>query len=131
MARRHGADSHTLRALAENDIEEEQCYRRALSVSPDAAVGYQGLGTLIARRLLTGKEDLRRLNEAKDLLERAVALDPTQFTSRYSLALLYMLLNRLEEAERELRAALVIEGRHAGAEKLLADLVSRKPSAQR
>lgn len=69
-------------------------YRRVIDLMPGSPAGYLGLGEV---RLLQ-----RDFAAARDLLERAVALDPRYRGSRYALGLAYRGLGLLEEAERQL-----------------------------
>lgn len=69
-------------------------YRRVIELLPASPAGYLGLGEV---RLLQ-----RDYAAARDLLERAVALDPRYRGSRYALGLAYRGLGLLEEAQREL-----------------------------
>ena len=69
-------------------------YRRVIDLLPGSPAGYLGLGEV---RLLQ-----RDFAAARDLLERAVALDPRYRGSRYALGLAYRGLGLLEDAQREL-----------------------------
>lgn len=112
--------------IAGDDREEEACYRRALELAPHLAVAYQGLGSMITGRVLSGRGEPRDLLEARSLLEHAVRLEPDLFSTRFSLGLLHLLQGRLDDAEPQLRAAVRIEPRHEEARRLLEDLLARK-----
>jgi len=69
-------------------------YRRVIDLMPRSPEGYHGLGEV---RLLE-----RDYAAARELLQRAVALDPRYRGSRYALGLAYRGLGLFQEAEREL-----------------------------
>ena len=69
-------------------------YRRVIELLPGSPEGFHGLGEV---RLLQ-----RDYAAARELLERAVALDPRYRGSRYALGLAYRGLGLLEKAQREL-----------------------------
>ena len=69
-------------------------YGRVIDLMPGSPEGYHGLGEV---RLLQ-----RDYAAARELLERAVALDPRYRGSRYALGLAYRGLGLAEEAQREL-----------------------------
>ncbi len=71
-------------------------YRRVIDLAPDMPEGYHGLGEV---RLLQ-----RNYAAARELLERAVALDPAYRAPRYALGLAYRGLGMLDEAQREMAA---------------------------
>ena len=69
-------------------------YRRVIDLMPGSPEGYLGLGEV---KLLE-----RDYAAARELLERAVALDPRYRAPRYALGLAYRGLGMLEEAQREM-----------------------------
>jgi tetratricopeptide (TPR) repeat protein len=74
--------------------EAAAAYQRVTDLLPGSPEGYHGLGEV---RLLQ-----RDYAAARELLERAVALDPRYRGSRYALGLAYRGLGLLEKAQREL-----------------------------
>jgi tetratricopeptide (TPR) repeat protein len=76
----------------------EQDYRARLGEDPNFAFAAYGLARCLIQR------DQR--DEAAAILEKAVALEPEKATYRATLGTLLLLMGRLDEARRELRAAL-------------------------
>jgi len=73
-------------------------YRRVIDLMPGSPEGYHGLGEV---RLLE-----RDYTGTRELLERAVALDPGYRAARYTLGLAYRGLGLIEEAQREMARGL-------------------------
>ncbi len=69
-------------------------YRHVIDLKPGLPEGYHGLGEV---KILE-----RDYAAARELLERAVALDPRYRASRYALGLAYRGLGLFEEAQREM-----------------------------
>jgi tetratricopeptide (TPR) repeat protein len=79
-------------------------FRQVIELKPGMPEGYHGLGEV---RLLE-----RDYAAARDLLERAVALDPRYRAPRYALGLAYRGLGMLEEAQREMALGIDAEPRY-------------------
>ncbi|MCH7813894.1 MAG: tetratricopeptide repeat protein [Planctomycetes bacterium] len=69
-------------------------FRRVTALAPESALGYVGLGDVLLRR--------REYDQARKLLEKAVAMDPTYKAAHYSLGLAYRGLGQDEAAQKEL-----------------------------
>ncbi len=69
-------------------------FRRVTALAPESALGYVGLGDVLLRR--------REYEQARKLLVRAVAMDPTYKAARYSLGLAYRGLGQDEAAKKAL-----------------------------
>jgi protein O-GlcNAc transferase len=79
-------------------------YRQVIELMPGRAEGYHGLGEV---RLLE-----RDYVAARDLLERAVAINPRHRASRYALGLAYRGLGMLVQAQREMALGIDAEPRY-------------------
>lgn len=89
-------------------------YRSTVDVAPTRAAARERLGLMLA---ITG--DLRA---AAAELERGVALDPSDASIHFNLAIAYVQLNRAAAARAHAEAALRIEPTYEKARRLLADL---------
>lgn len=98
--------------------EAEATLRLLLERDPDNAVALNNLGYYLAER---GE----RLQEALELIRRAVTIDPTNGAYLDSLGWVYFQLGQLEEAERYLQQALVHQPRDATIHEHLGDLYLR------
>jgi tetratricopeptide (TPR) repeat protein len=79
-------------------------YRQVIELMPASPEGYHGLGEVMLLE--------RDYAAARELLERAVALDPRYRASRYALGLAYRGLGLLEEAQREMAQGLDAQTRY-------------------
>ncbi len=84
-----------------DDANAEAAFERTIELAPHAPQGYVGVANL---RLRGGDGEA-----ARQLLEKAVALDPNYKPARYLLGLAYRALGRSEAAMRELKLG---EGAH-------------------
>jgi tetratricopeptide (TPR) repeat protein len=82
-----------------NYPEAEAAFQKVLDVNPDNAAALNYLGYMLADRNI-------RLDEARDLISKAVAREPNQGAYLDSLGWVYFRLNKLPEAEDKLREAL-------------------------
>jgi len=98
----------------------EECYRRAIQLGPQEASYYRELAALLQR------QDPTRLAEAKQLLEKAVALDPTDDESKIVLASCLEKEGKLEEAEALLEQAVGANQASRHAHLALAQLYRRQ-----
>jgi tetratricopeptide (TPR) repeat protein len=91
------------RAAVENRQFDEgiQLLRQAVSLDPDAAYAYNGLGIAYMEQ--------QRWNEAIENFRAASARAEMWIYPRYNLSRVYASLSRFDEAERELRAGIAIE----------------------
>jgi len=85
------------------DAAEEQ-FKKALAINPDDASALNYLGYMFADRGV-------RLEEAQDLISKAVERDPNNGAYLDSLGWVYFRLNKLPEAEQKLRQALEVMSR--------------------
>ena len=76
----------------------EESLRRVLAKEPDNATALNNLGYFLVERN-------ERLNEALELIQRAVRVEPTNSSFLDSLGWVYFKLGQLENAERNLREA--------------------------
>jgi tetratricopeptide (TPR) repeat protein len=74
-------------------------FRKVLSVNPDNAAALNYLGYMLADRNV-------RLQEAQDMIKRALAKEPNNGAYLDSMGWVYFRLNKLPEAEEELKQAL-------------------------
>jgi tetratricopeptide (TPR) repeat protein len=77
----HGAALNNLAALLEeeegNEAEAEQAYRRAIAINPDHSEALNNLGSLLSK--------MGRVEEARALFERSLAIDPMAIASHHNL----------------------------------------------
>lgn len=99
--------------------EAVAAFEKLLQVNQDHAAGLNYLGYLWADR----GENLPR---ALQLIQKAVALEPTNGAYLDSLGWVYFRLDRLEEAEENLRAARALNPDDSAIEEHLGDLYERK-----
>lgn len=95
--------------------EAEKEFRAVLAKEPDNAQALNYLGYMFADRGVN-------LAEAKEMLERAVALDPTSAAFQDSLGWVYFRLGELGLAEKHLTRAAAMEPHDATVQEHLADL---------
>jgi tetratricopeptide (TPR) repeat protein len=100
------------------DAAEEQ-FKKALSMNPDDASALNYLGYMLADRGV-------RLEEAHDLISKAVERDPTNGAYLDSLGWVLFRLNKLSEAEAKLRAALEVMSRDPTVHDHLGDVYFRE-----
>jgi tetratricopeptide (TPR) repeat protein len=87
-----------------NYTEAEEEFRKALAINPDNASALNYLGYMLADRGI-------RLEEARDLIAKAVERDPKNGAYLDSLGWVLFRLNKLPEAEAKLREALELMSR--------------------
>jgi folate-binding protein YgfZ len=82
------------------DCEEEaiELYERAIAVCPMYADAYEGLGVILGRH--------RRFDEAIDLMQHLLEVDPSSVMAHTNLSLYYNQQGRIEDAEREAAEAM-------------------------
>jgi tetratricopeptide (TPR) repeat protein len=101
-------------------------YRNAVALDSGAAsrsLGpYLNLGTLLAENA--------RASEALPFLEQAAQLAPSDARARREIGKAYLALNRLEEAQRELKKAVALEPESAPTHFLLAQVDRRRRLAE-
>jgi tetratricopeptide (TPR) repeat protein len=91
-----GLHRHGETALRAGLLEEAaDVFERLVKVAPDEWRGHAGLGEIELRH--------RRFDQAAEHLERAIALDPQALNARSLLGLAYRGLDRMQEAELQLR----------------------------
>jgi len=78
-------------------------FRKVLKIAPDNTSAMNYLGYMLADRNV-------RLPEAKDLIAKAVQLEPNNYAYLDSLGWVYFRLNDFPEAEQNLRRALDLQG---------------------
>jgi tetratricopeptide (TPR) repeat protein len=98
-----------------NYTEAEEEFRKALAINPDNASALNYLGYMLADRGV-------RLEEARDLIAKAVERDPKNYAYLDSLGWVLFRLNRLPEAEAKLREALELASRDATVHDHLGDV---------
>ncbi|MDQ1471999.1 MAG: hypothetical protein QOJ99_3479 [Bryobacterales bacterium] len=96
----------------------EAAFRAALTIDPSYAVAHSGLA-----RVLTQAGDLP---QALFHYEKAVRLQPGYAPYLYEYALTFVRLNRFEESDEQVRAAIRADGNLAEAHELLGGLLARK-----
>jgi tetratricopeptide (TPR) repeat protein len=79
--------------------QAEKMFRQVLETDPSNASALNYLGYMLADQNV-------RLQEAQDLLNRAVRIEPNNYAFLDSLGWVYYRLNRLDEAERHLTRSL-------------------------
>jgi tetratricopeptide (TPR) repeat protein len=94
-------------------------FRKVLALDPDNAGALNYLGYMLADRNI-------RLEEAKDLIVKALEKEPNTGAYLDSLGWVYFRLNRLPEAEEKLRAALVSMARDPTVHDHLAEVYFRE-----
>jgi tetratricopeptide (TPR) repeat protein len=99
--------------------EAESVFRAALEMEPDSAPILNYLGYMNADRNV-------RVEEALELIERAVELDPSSAAYRDSLGWALYRLNRLEAAEKAVRAALEKDSNNAVILDHLGDILNKR-----
>jgi predicted Zn-dependent protease len=109
---------------AGNAAEAEQVFGKLLKLRPNDAVAQNYLGYMWADRGV-------RLEEARDLIEKAVAREPRNAAYRDSLGWVYFRLGRLEGAARELAEAHRREPDDPAIEEHLGDLSERQGNPEK
>jgi tetratricopeptide (TPR) repeat protein len=94
-------------------------FRKVLTVDPDSAMTLNYLGYMMADRN-------ERLDEAKDLIIKALEREPNSPAYLDSLGWVYFRLNKLPEAEEKLRQALEFMSRDATVHDHLAEVYMRE-----
>lgn len=97
----------------------EESLRRVLAKEPDNATALNNLGYYLVERNV-------RLNEALELIQRAVRAEPTNSSFLDSLGWVYFKLGQLENAERNLREAARRNSKSATIQEHLGDLYHRQ-----
>ena len=82
----------------------EKEFRKVLDADPKNASALNYLGYMLADQNV-------RLDEAQDLIKKAVDLEPSNYAFLDSLGWVYYRLNRLTEAEQELTRSLQMSGK--------------------
>jgi len=104
--------------------ESEKTFQKLLSLRPHDAQTMNYLGYMWADRGV-------RLEEARELLEKAVAREPRNGAFRDSLGWVYFRLGRLEAAEKNLREAHRTDPEDATIEEHLGDLAEKQGNLAR
>jgi tetratricopeptide (TPR) repeat protein len=99
--------------------QAEAEFRKVLKQSPDSASALNYLGYMLADRNV-------RLNEALEMIKKAVEIEPNNGAYLDSLGWVYFRLNRLEEAEEMLRKSLERGSRDATVHDHLGDVLARQ-----
>lgn len=97
----------------------EESLRRVLAKEPDNATALNNLGYFLVERNI-------RLNEALELIQRAVRAEPTNSSFLDSLGWVYFKLGQLENAERNLREAARRNSTSSTIQEHLGDLYHRQ-----
>lgn len=95
----------------------EEQFRLALKLNPQSAAALNYLGYMLADRNV-------RLPEALEMVEKAVAMEPTNGAFLDSLGWVYFRLNRLDDAAENLRQSIARSGRDATVHDHLGDVYS-------
>lgn len=104
----------------EKKVEESEAeFRKVLELSPDNAATLNYLGFMLADRNT-------KLNEALDMINKAVGQDPNNGAYLDSLGWVYFRLGRLQEAEDNIRKALVFTPRDATVHDHLGDVLMKE-----
>ncbi len=119
--------------------EAERAYRRAIELRTDWALPYAALSALLSRTLADRRNDgVARFNEAETLSQRALELDPTNYTALTILADLRSLrgkkregLELLRRATANSKASASLWAARAKAERLSGDLTAAAASLDR
>jgi tetratricopeptide (TPR) repeat protein len=98
-----------------NFTAAESEFRKVLNINPDNAAALNYLGYMLADRNV-------RLEEAHDLIKKAVAQEPNNGAYLDSLGWVFYRLNKLPEAEQHLRRALEVMSRDATVHDHLGDV---------
>jgi len=98
----------------------EACYRRAIQLEPQEPIYYRDLGSLLK------KQDPAHLAEAKQLLNKALALDPSDEETKLDLASCLEKEGKLEEAVTLLEQVIVANPASRRAHAALAQLYYRQ-----
>ncbi|MCS7182880.1 MAG: tetratricopeptide repeat protein [Thermoanaerobaculum sp.] len=128
--RRFASDGELLFSLAAalersgRFAEAEQAFRQLLAQEPDNASALNYLGYMFADRGV-------HLQEAKELIERAVALDPLSGAYLDSLGWVYFRLGDWDRAEKYLTQALALEPFDPTIHEHLGDLYQARGNPQR
>ena len=88
-----------LSPLSCDNFSAEKMFRQVLDFDPTNASALNYLGYMLADRNV-------RLQEAQDLIKRAVTSEPNNYAFLDSLGWVYYRMNRLDEAQRELERSL-------------------------
>ena len=102
-----------------NFTAAESEFRKVLNINPDNAAALNYLGYMLADRNV-------RLEEAQDLIKKAVAQEPNNGAYLDSLGWVLFRLNKLPEAEQNLRRALEVMSRDATVHDHLGDVYFRE-----
>jgi Flp pilus assembly protein TadD len=102
-----------------NLTEAEAEFRRVLAIDPDNSSTLNYLGYMLADRNI-------RLEEAKDLVLKALQKEPNNPAYLDSLGWVYFRLNKLPEAEEKLRQAIEFMSRDATVHDHLGDVYSHE-----
>jgi tetratricopeptide (TPR) repeat protein len=102
-----------------NFTAAESEFRKVLNINPDNAAALNYLGYMLADRNV-------RLEEAQDLIKKAVAQEPNNGAYLDSLGWVFYRLNKLPEAEQHLRRALEVMSRDATVHDHLGDVYFRE-----
>jgi tetratricopeptide (TPR) repeat protein len=101
--------------------EAERCFQRVLKKDPACTMAIRDYGRSLLRE--DRPRTQRDVHRAIDLFERAVAIDPRDAYSHFSLgAALFCELGELDRARYHLKRALQLKPSHAGAAELLQDI---------
>ncbi len=102
-----------------NFTAAETEFRKVLNINPENAAALNYLGYMLADRNV-------RLEEAQDLIKKAVAQEPNNGAYLDSLGWVFFRLNKLPEAEQNLRRALEVMSRDATVHDHLGDVYFRE-----
>jgi tetratricopeptide (TPR) repeat protein len=100
------------------EAAEEQ-FRKALAINPDDASTLNYMGYMLADRNV-------RLDEARDLINKALERDPNNYAYLDSLGWVLFRMNKLPEAEEKLRKALEMASRDPTVHDHLGDVYFRE-----
>jgi len=113
-----GMSKHLVRAI--------MLFRRALEEDGHCAAAYAGLAAALARKYLYWDGETSFLDEARDNVRRAIAIDPACAAAHTALGYAAHLTGAQDEAQREYRLAIQLDHDDWLAHRLLGAILSQK-----
>jgi tetratricopeptide (TPR) repeat protein/predicted Ser/Thr protein kinase len=134
-ARRDAAAASKLAALGQQTLHKGMSkhlvraimlFRRALEEDGHCAAAYAGLAAALTRKYLHWDGETSFLDEARDNVRRAIAIDPACAPAHTALGYAAHLTGALDEAQREYRLAIQLDHDDWQAHRLLGAILSQK-----